>query len=41
MCSSIPVQTPHSTHSVLLLLLLMLIVPLYFIAIFAVQEKAP
>ncbi len=39
MCSSSPVQTPHSAHSVQLLLLLMLIVPLYFIAIFAVREK--
>ena len=36
---SSPVQTPHSAHSVQLLLLLMLIVPLYFIAVFAVREK--
>jgi hypothetical protein len=39
MCSPSPVQTPHSAHNVHLLLLLMLIVPLYFIAIFAVREK--
>jgi hypothetical protein len=39
MCSPSPVQTPHSAHSVQLLILLMLIVPLFFIAIFAVQEK--
>jgi hypothetical protein len=39
MCSPSPVQTPHSAHSVQLLLLLMLIVPLYFIAVFAVREK--
>jgi hypothetical protein len=39
MCSPSPVQTPLSAHSVHLLLLLMLIVPLYFIAVFTVQEK--
>jgi hypothetical protein len=38
-CSPSPAQTPLSAHSVHLLLLLMLIVPLYFIAVFAVQEK--
>jgi hypothetical protein len=41
MCFPSPVQTPHSAHSMLLLHLLMLIVPMYFIAVFAVQEKAP
>jgi hypothetical protein len=39
MCSPSPVQTPLSAHSVHLLLLLMLIVPLYFIVVFAVREK--
>jgi hypothetical protein len=40
MCSPSQVQTPLSAHSVRLLLLLMLIVPLYFIAVFAVQETS-
>ena len=39
MCSPSPVQTPLSAHSALLLHLPMLIVPLYFIAVIAVQEK--
>ncbi len=39
MWSPSPVQTPLSAHSVHLLLLLMLIVQLYFIVVFAVQEK--
>jgi hypothetical protein len=34
------VQTPLSAHSVHLLLLLMLIVQLYFIAVFAVHERS-
>ncbi len=40
MCSPSPVQTPLSAHSALLLHLPMHIVPLYFIAAFAVQEKS-
>ena len=40
MCSPSQVQTPLSTHSVQLLLLLTLIVPLYFIAIFTVRETS-
>ena len=40
MCSPSPVQTPLSAHSVHLLLLLMLIVQLYFIAVFAVHERS-
>ena len=40
MCSPSPVQTPLSAHSALLLHLPMLIVPLYFIAVIAVQEKS-
>ena len=41
MCSPSPVQTPLSTHSVQLLLLLMRVVPLYFIAVFVVWETSP
>jgi hypothetical protein len=40
MCSPSPVQTPLSAHSALLLHLPRLIVPLYFIAVIAVQEKS-
>ncbi len=40
MCSPSPVWTPLSAHSVLLLPLLMLFIPLYFIVIFVVQEKS-
>jgi hypothetical protein len=40
MFSPSPVQTPLSAHSALLLHLPMLIVPLYFIAVIAVQEKS-
>ena len=40
-CYSSPVQTPPSPHSVPLLLLLMFIVPLYFIVFFAVQVQVP
>ncbi len=40
MCSPSPVQTPLSTHNALLLHQPMLIVPLYFIAAIAKQEKS-
>ncbi len=40
MCSPSPVQTPLSTHSVPLLPLLMLFVPLYFIVVFVMQETS-
>jgi hypothetical protein len=40
MCSPSPVQTPPSTHSVPLLPLLMLFIPLYFIVIFVVRETS-
>ena len=40
MSSPSPVQTPPFAHSVRLLLQLMLIVPLYFIAVFAVRETS-